>query len=389
MRSQDAMHSVCAGLIVLMVGGALAQAPASPAAKQPAPPPATQPTSGPAGRIEVDTRVFDFGEVWQYMPPKKDVTIRNTGEGPLTVEVSASCGCTPVTKPKSPLSPGESTTFTITYDARAAGDVNKTVTILSNDPTQASVVINVKGKVKPMLKFDPSERITFQDLEPESPPASQKIRITNSYERPVHLKLKENQDFGRFEIAFKEITAGQEYELTATTRPPLKVGQNRLSVVLQTDVEHVQSILVHVFANAQPRVFPMPMTLAVDESQTKAHEQTLSIVHRLESPVKVTDVKSELPGFKYMLLPPEAPPQGSRQGYIRLRVTLPGYQDVPETGGKLYVYTDDPSPTYQKLEVDVIRRPKPTTTPAATGPILKPVPRPVPVPQPKPDEAQP
>jgi hypothetical protein len=369
----------------------LAQPPA-----QPVPPPApgqppVAPPSGPPGKIELDPKVFDFGEIWQNVPAKKEFTIKNVGAGPLTIEVTSSCGCTVPTNPKSPLSPGESTPFTITFDARAAGEAHKTITVKTNDPAQPMIPIEVKGKVKPVFAFSPGERILFEGLEPSSPAASQSLKLTNKYDKPVHLTLKtEGVDFSAFDAKLDEIAPGQEYELTATTKPPMKMGQNRLLLTLTPDVKELQPLTVYVFASAQPRVFPVPLWVSVDEKETKPAEQVITVMYRMGKdapPLKITDVKCDLPGFKYIVLPPEQAVAGSEQGSIRVRVTVPGYQDIPEAGTKLTIVTDDKEPAYQKLEIDVKRRVKVETQPNATQPQLPPglksgAVRPTPVPVP-------
>jgi hypothetical protein len=39
--------------------------------------------------------------------------------------------------------------------------------------------------------------------------------------------------------------------------------------------------------------------------------------------------------------------------FHELRVTLPSGADLPEGGGRIEIYTDDPSPDYQKLVIEV------------------------------------
>jgi len=362
------------------------------AATQPA---ASQP-SGPPPRVELSPKVFDFGEIWQGNPPKKEFTIKNTGEGPLTLTVKSSCGCTVPTNPKSPLEPGGTTTFTITYDARAKGEAHKTITLMTNDPTQLVIPIEVKGNVKPIFECEPTDRLMFQDVEPGSPAATKTMKLINKYDRPVHLELKAGQDYGRFDIALKEIKLDEEYELTVTTKPPLRIGQNRVLLVLEPSVPGLAPITVYVFANAQPRIFPMPSALAVAEKETKPSEQVISVMYGVDKPIKVTGATSDLPGFKYEVLPVGPPPaSGVGQGAARVRLTLPAYQDVPEGGGKIEILTDSDAPEYQKLEVRVMRQQTPsaveqtTTRPAFPLPGRIPTTQPQRVPVPRPGGATP
>ena len=72
-------------------------------------------------RLELSPTVFNFGEVWEGMPARQEFAVKNTGDAPLTLTLKTYCGCTPVTRPKSPLPPGESTTFTVSYSTKRKG----------------------------------------------------------------------------------------------------------------------------------------------------------------------------------------------------------------------------------------------------------------------------
>lgn len=59
---------------------------------------------------------------------------KNTGNQPLLITTAeGSCGCTVPDYPKGPLKPGGSAQIKITYDAKAKGPFNKTVTLTTNE----------------------------------------------------------------------------------------------------------------------------------------------------------------------------------------------------------------------------------------------------------------
>jgi hypothetical protein len=317
-------------------------------------PPASQPAGGAAPRMELNPTKFDFGEIWQTVPVKREFTIKNTGSADLTIGAKSSCGCTVATTPKSPLPPGETTTFTITYDSKAAGNANRKVTLSTNDPAQPSVDIPVVGKVKPVFKMSPQDRIMLRDLEPGSAERGA-IVLTNNFGRPLALKLKDGQEFGRFDVSLREIRPGEEYELVAVTRPPLDIGWNQVNVTLETGASEVPTISIPVAANAQPRVMVFPPMVSVNPENTGPIQKVVSIDYRQDTPLKITAVKPAVESIKYELLPDEPAAPDRKIASHKIRLTLPPYADVPADGTRVEILTDDHDPQYQLLYVRIIK----------------------------------
>lgn len=391
MSARTALGLLLAVVLVTSSGwaqetGATAPQPTPSPATQPtphAPPPATPPAQpspvltrpqaplpppadGGTPKMEVSPLEFRFGEVWAGTPMSREFTIKNTGDGALSTKVQSSCGCTVATTPKSPLPPGESTTFTITYDTKRPGPANKTVTITSNDPQRSSIVIKVEGTVNPVFTMTPSSAISFPSLEVTSV-STQMMRLENKYEKPLSLKLKEGQNFGTFDIELREVEPQKVYELVATTKPPLRMGSNHATVELETSDPKIPPLQVSVFANAQPRVFSTPFSIFVTPNRTESYDEMITVITQSAPQAKVTEARCDIPGFAFEILPPEPQPEGVAQITQRIKVRVPKFEDIPETGGMITLMTDDKAPEYQKLEIKVVRR-VPPARPATTQP---------------------
>ena len=90
--------------------------------------PSTAPSTAPGApaatsgaRMKLSPSEFDFKEVWQSQPAEGEFSIENVGTEPLTLDTRSSCGCTVATKLKSPLDPGETTKFKISYNTSRPG----------------------------------------------------------------------------------------------------------------------------------------------------------------------------------------------------------------------------------------------------------------------------
>ena len=112
--------------------------------------------AGPEKQIKIngpvasfDKTVFEFPNLVQGSPGTASFVLTNDGNEPLIiVSATASCGCTNLSYSKDPILPGKSATISATYNAAAAGDFMKSVTVKTNAGDQA-VVLQIKGKVVP------------------------------------------------------------------------------------------------------------------------------------------------------------------------------------------------------------------------------------------------
>lgn len=109
--------------------------------------------------ITFEKLVHDYGQVEQGGDGTCYFKFTNTGKEPLILQKPrSSCGCTVPTWPKTPILPGKSDEIKVTYNTKRLGNINKTVTILSN-AKNGSVVLRITGKVvtKPKEKMPEKE----------------------------------------------------------------------------------------------------------------------------------------------------------------------------------------------------------------------------------------
>ncbi|MBE2245959.1 MAG: DUF1573 domain-containing protein [Candidatus Competibacteraceae bacterium] len=100
----------------------------------------------------------DFGEVMQNGDGVREFKFTNSGTEPLLItNAQGSCGCTIPEWPKDPIMPGKSNVIKIKYDTSRIGQINKTVTVTTNEvegkdgngnPIYKNHVIQVKGNIK-------------------------------------------------------------------------------------------------------------------------------------------------------------------------------------------------------------------------------------------------
>jgi hypothetical protein len=368
---------------------AAATPPAAPAKPAPPPPPITPPAADAAAgtpHLEVTPTAYDIKEIWQGTPAEGEITVKNTGTGALTLDTKSSCGCTVATKPQSPLGPGETTSFKIRYNTTIIGEIHKTVTIACNDPTQPTFVINVTGKVKPLVVGTPADRIMFNNIAADAV-VSQTVRLEVQGDQPAHLQIREGQTFGPFAVELKEVEPGKLYDVTATTKPPLQPNTNATVIKLATGLDAPPDVMVNVTAIVPPRVTLTPLRLTIGSDAKAPVDRVLQLVARDGKPVHVTEVKPSIDTVKWEIMPSEnPPPPGSPEGLTqRLRLTIPAYEDLPTVGATIQVLTDATEDLYRHFDVLVMKIPTrpaaPTVSPTAPGAPAGPTVPPPPPPQ--------
>jgi hypothetical protein len=212
--------------------------------------------------------------------------------------------------------------------------------------------------VKHLFDAKPGHRITFGRLERDSK-ATETIELRNNMDKSVPLKLGALDDTARFEVKLEEIKPGMVYKLSATTKPPLKIGANVAQITLETGLEEHPELTIPVSVYIAPRVSVSPRRLWISPRLTRPSQRTVRVRYRPDHPIEITEVKSSHPDVvKAKLLPQRK--SANPKAFVRLheiRVSLPPGNEFPQGGAKLEIYTSDPSPEYHKLTVDIRMRP--------------------------------
>lgn len=94
-----------------------------------------------------DKTSIDFGEIPFKTQKKDEFTLTNNGNQPLFIVYGqSSCGCAKLDYNAAPILPGKSSKVTITYDGTDLGDFLKTISIVTNE-SEERTVLQVKGTV--------------------------------------------------------------------------------------------------------------------------------------------------------------------------------------------------------------------------------------------------
>lgn len=103
-----------------------------------------------APKIEFNSKTFQFGDITEGQKVEYTFKISNTGKKDLIIRsAKASCGCTAASPGTNLIKPGQNTDLKVTFDSQGkVGMQNKTVTVISNDPSQSIATLSITGTVK-------------------------------------------------------------------------------------------------------------------------------------------------------------------------------------------------------------------------------------------------
>jgi hypothetical protein len=103
-----------------------------------------------APKIKFDSKTFDFGTIKQGETATHLYKFKNEGKSDLVIrKTKASCGCTVVNPDDKIIAPGSESQFNVKFNSRGKkGKQNKTITVITNDPENPSVILKITGNVK-------------------------------------------------------------------------------------------------------------------------------------------------------------------------------------------------------------------------------------------------
>ena len=99
------------------------------------------------GTMKFAKETHDFGKIEQGKPVTHVFEFKNSGSDPVVInDAQASCGCTKPNWTREPIMPGKTGSVSATFNAAAAGQFTKTVTVTSNAEA-GQTVLYLKGEV--------------------------------------------------------------------------------------------------------------------------------------------------------------------------------------------------------------------------------------------------
>jgi hypothetical protein len=197
--------------------------------------------------IAVDEPHYDFGTMQRGTMKSHEFVIRNVGNSPLVLRNGGTtCKCTLSKVPEAPIPPGGSTAVKLEWSAKSdGGPFRQTATILSNDPTQSQVELQVDGQILAISGVEPPDFV-FDKLAVDEIKSAQvyvmamlqdELTVTDPQFSDPTIRDKFDVKIEPVEkSALPNKLARRGYRLTVTTKPGLPVGRFHSWMTIHTNL---------------------------------------------------------------------------------------------------------------------------------------------------------
>jgi hypothetical protein len=213
-------------------------------------------TSG--AKIQFEQPIFDFGRVASGESVKHQFKVSNAGDQPLDIShVQTSCGCTTAGEWPHRLEPGQSGVIPVQFNsANFSGPVTKTVMVSSSDPTQPSVMLQIKGTVWKPIEVTPTYAV-FNVVPDSLTNETRTVRIVNNLDEPITVSDLQctNQTF---QAELKTVKPGKEFEVVIKLAQPPPTGTVQGPITLKTSSTNMPVVFINTVAMVQPAVMVYP-----------------------------------------------------------------------------------------------------------------------------------
>ena len=320
--------------------------------------PALAVTNG--AQIQFDNPVYDFGRVTAGDVVKHTFIFTNTGNQTLELaDVHPSCGCTTAGDWTRKVEPGQTGSIPLQVNtANFNGAVTKMVTVTCNAKPQSSLVLQIKGTIFWAIEISPSFVVLY--IPPDSPKATNVVRIINHLDQPLTLSQPESTN-AAFTASLKTKTEGKEFELTILSVAPFGAGGMQSFIHLKTSLTNRPVLAVPFVASLVPVVSAMPPVLMLPGGPLAAKTPaTITFQNNSTNHVTLSEPQLEVPGA-------EVDFKEGQPGRYTASLTFPqGFEITPGRAPRFKVKSNDPRlPT---LEVPIMQQPKPATPPPTATP---------------------
>lgn len=219
--------------LLIALGVLLAGVPYIPA-QQPAAPAAPAPAPQAAPVIVCDQPAYEFGNADPAVPVQHTFLIANKGDAPLAIRrVQPSCGCTTAQISQTNINPGETATLPAQVNLQGrSGAQEKHIAIESNDPRTPTLMLTLKGNVRPDLQVEP-ESLTVSPLRGDQP-VTVAVVFTNHSAAPIKVTRVETTATN-LTASIAALEEGKAYRVSVSTVPPLQTGPVEGMVRIFTD----------------------------------------------------------------------------------------------------------------------------------------------------------
>lgn len=339
----------------------------------------------PGPRIQVDEPTHDFGRVPSGEGRTHEFLVKNVGTAPLEIrQVRTSCGCTTTGEWDRQIEPGSTGRIPLRFDTGSfSGTIQRTVTLVTNDPRQSQLVMQVKAEIWVPVEVRP-RTVMFQYHSDTTEGETKEVRLISHLDEPLQFD-EVRSDHPSFAVTLDTVDPGREYALQIRTVPPLGSGMITTPLVLKPSNPDVAPIQVIAYAiERQPITISPSRLLLPSGTRPTGARPSITIRNNTANALELSDPQLNVPEATVELT--ELQPNR----LFRLTPVFPeGFTLTP--GERVELTVKSNHPRHPEIRVPVVTSgptvrtptPQPVVAPR-TNVVSRPVSRPASTPSPAP-----
>lgn len=292
-----------------------------------------------APRIETNRLLLELGELTAGETAELEFPLVNTGTEPLRIErVIASCGCTTASHPRT-LKPGEKGVLKINLVSHPlwSGPVEKQITVVSNDPEQPSLNLQIVARMRPLFHYAP--RIPIGVNYKKGDVIRQVLTVTSATNPPTEV-IRVVADGAGTEARLLPAESSDRpgvARVEIVLRPPEQGGDFTRFITLQTTHSRVPAIAIPIAGVSEDAISVSPPLLRLEGLSAGADtgKPRPIILYKRGGSFRVLEVRTDTPALQAEL----SDAFGTDLYEISIRY-LGGWKKGKSTG-KIVIVTDN------------------------------------------------
>lgn len=201
-------------------------------------------------QLVVTETTRDLGQVFEDQPLSHSFVLKNTGDAPLVIkDIDLDCACSAVDYDRT-IVPGASSRVTLSIKPYSViHRFCKKATVLTNDPRNPSVVLQLCGEALPFVEIRPGHIVRFRG-NPEEPQTAE-IRLISHQETPLNITGFKTDLDDKIEVKIIPEVAGKIFVVRVSN----KIKTNAVykgKIELATTSDKRPQLILRVFADLYP-----------------------------------------------------------------------------------------------------------------------------------------
>ena len=253
---------------------------------------------GSEPRIFCEEPTFDFGSRDSSEIVEHEFILKNTGTADLEIRrVQPACGCTTAELEKKIIPPGEDAKIAAKLSlAGRIGELAKPIVVDSNDPTNPTLQLMMKGVAGTDFEITPSTMVLRKDSPQEPSTASVIVKSLKNEKFEI---LRANSEGGKLQVRWDKFPDEFSYQITANLADRLEPGQYADKITLETNHPTRKQLEISVIVVVPTPIAVAPSKIVLGPKSQAPVSRTIILKNPSNDSLTIEKIETHDPAITY------------------------------------------------------------------------------------------